>query len=409
MLKPGSRADLAEKPLAIDLGRFGQGGGLPRAQLERRRWLMHQLDRHTPVKLLVVPSPDRSHAARPDRRVDSVALGEHPIAFRPSFDHPYCSLSFRRASSNEARSVRLKAAREWLKKSAKEIADRRLAPFANRSQQIWQELRQESNVELGTMTLNGTGTSTRRRLELPVTVDGADNGHALGVMSQGEMHALGLALFLPRSCADESPFRFIVIDDPVQSMDPAKVDGLARVLAGIAESRQVIVFTHDNRLPEAVRRLEVDATVLDVVRAEQSVVTIRPNRDPISRYLDDAWAVASTPRLDPAIGGPVVAEFCRSALEAACHRAIWRKQLARAISHAEIERALESAKRTRAVLALAIFDGAGRERDVEPHLKSLGQWAVDAFNACISGVHGRYVTNLQRLVNEVRELTRALQ
>ena len=64
----------------------------------------------------------------------------------------------------------------------------------------------------------------------PVSVDGADNGTALGVMSQGEMQALGLATFLPRGCAPESPFRFIVVDDPVQSMDPSKVDGLARVL-----------------------------------------------------------------------------------------------------------------------------------------------------------------------------------
>jgi wobble nucleotide-excising tRNase len=81
------------------------------------------------------------------------------------------------------------------------------------------------------------GTNTRRRIALRVSVDGADNGTALGVMSQGESHALGLATFLPRGCADESPFRFIVIDDPVQSMDPAKVDGLVRVLGELATDR----------------------------------------------------------------------------------------------------------------------------------------------------------------------------
>ena len=56
-------------------------------------------------------------------------------------------------------------------------------------------------------------------------------------MSQGELHALGLALFLPRATAAESPFGFVVIDDPVQSIDPAKVDGLARVLSSVAQSR----------------------------------------------------------------------------------------------------------------------------------------------------------------------------
>ena len=51
----------------------------------------------------------------------------------------------------------------------------------------------------------------------------------------------------------------------MQSMDPAEVDGLAGVLANSAEARQVVVFTQDNRLPEAVPRLQVDASVLEVV------------------------------------------------------------------------------------------------------------------------------------------------
>ena len=76
-----------------------------------------------------------------------------------------------------------------------------------------------------------TGDGTRRRVVLDVTVDGVE-GAALGVMSQGELHSLALSLFVPRATLPESPFRFIVIDDPVQSMDPARVDGLARVLEG---------------------------------------------------------------------------------------------------------------------------------------------------------------------------------
>jgi wobble nucleotide-excising tRNase len=117
---------------------------------------------------------------------------------------------------------------------------------------VWGELRQESNVVLGPIRLEGS--ANQRRVALDVTVDGQD-GAALGVMSQGELHALGLALFLPRATADDSPFRFVVIDDPVQSMDPAKVDGLARVLSTVAARRQVIVFTHDDRLTESLRRL----------------------------------------------------------------------------------------------------------------------------------------------------------
>jgi hypothetical protein len=86
----------------------------------------------------------------------------------------------------------------------------------------WEHLRQQSNVTLGKIELVGSKGS--RRVSLDVTVDGVA-GAALGVMSQGELHSLALSLFLPRATLAESPFRFVVIDDPVQSMDPARIDG----------------------------------------------------------------------------------------------------------------------------------------------------------------------------------------
>ena len=73
---------------------------------------------------------------------------------------------------------------------------------------------------------------------MDVTVDG-DSSVALGVMSQGELHALALSLFIPRVKFDASPFGFAILDDPVQAMDPVRVDGLARVLHSLARTRQV--------------------------------------------------------------------------------------------------------------------------------------------------------------------------
>ena len=89
-----------------------------------------------------------------------------------------------------------------------------------------------------------------------------------------------LSLFLPRATLPESPFRFVVIDDPVQSMDPARVDGLARALEETARTRQVIVFTHDERLPEAVRRLGIESRMFMVTRRPGSVVEVRKSLDP---------------------------------------------------------------------------------------------------------------------------------
>ncbi|MFF0657793.1 AAA family ATPase [Micromonospora tulbaghiae] len=305
--------------------------------------------------------------------------------------------------------ARLKAARAWLKATGAQLRNQRVAPFAEHSQRIWERLRQESNVELGAMTL--AGSNTRRRVVIPVSVDGTDNGTALGVMSQGEMHALGLATFLPRGCAPESPFRFVVVDDPVQSMDPAKVDGLARVLAELAEQRQVVVFTHDTRLPDALARLDLGRSrIIEVTRAERSVVTLRPGSDPVTRYLDDAHALARAEEIASEVRGPVVAELCRSAIEAACHRIVWRRQVARGVPHDDIEAAVVAAsRRLTTTVALALFDDAGRGGDVLGYLgRRHGSRAVNAYKACKEGVHGAYLSDLPELVSDVRHLAAAL-
>ncbi|MFE9691919.1 AAA family ATPase [Micromonospora sp. NPDC005806] len=310
----------------------------------------------------------------------------------------------------EQRLARIKAARAWLKATGAQLRNQRLAPFAAHSQRIWAQLRQESNVELGAMTLEGT--NTRRRVVFPVSVDGADNGTALGVMSQGEMHALGLATFLPRGCAPESPFRFIVVDDPVQSMDPAKVDGLARVLAELAEQRQVVVFTHDTRLPDALARLDLgNSRIVEVTRAERSVVTLRPGSDPVTRHLDDAYALARTEEVAAEVRGPVVAELCRSAIEAACHRIVWRRRVARGVPHDKIEAAVVAAsRRLTTTVALALFDDADRGGDVLGYLgRRHGSRAVGAYKACKEGVHGAYLFDLPELVADARHLAEALR
>jgi len=61
---------------------------------------------------------------------------------------------------------------------------------------------------------------------------------------------------------------------------PADQPVLARVLDAAARDRHVVVFTHDDRLPEAVRRLDIQATVVEVTRRENSLVQLRLARDP---------------------------------------------------------------------------------------------------------------------------------
>lgn len=127
-----------------------------------------------------------------------------------------------RAAEAASLGKRLKDAQTWLKKVTDELREERLRPFADQSQTIWKLLCERSSVTLGSIGL--TGTANQRKVKLDVSVDAMD-APAFGVMSQGELHSLALSLFLPRATHPDSPFGFLVIDDPVQSMDPEKVEG----------------------------------------------------------------------------------------------------------------------------------------------------------------------------------------
>jgi hypothetical protein len=193
-------------------------------------------------------------------------------------------------------------------------------------------------------------------------VDGEEAG-ALTVMSQGELHALALALFLPRATMDASPFRFVLIDDPVQAMDPAKVDGLARVLGQIGMTRQVIVFTHDERLPEAVRRLGIEARILHVTRHETSRVEVVTESDPAERYLADAFAVAKDPRAGELVRRRAIPALCRLAVERACQEMFMARRYGRGEDRAAVEQEWQDAQRTRQRIALALTDDASGDID----------------------------------------------
>jgi hypothetical protein len=228
-------------------------------------------------------------------------------------------------------------------------------------------------------------------------------------MSQGELHALALSLFLPRAGLAESPFRFMVIDDPVQSMDPAKVDGLARVLERAARTRQLVVFTHDDRLPEAVRRLGIPARVVEVTRRAGSVVEVRGTRTPVEQALEDARALIYTDGLPPATAARVVPGFCRIAIEAACVETVRRRRLARGETHADVERALDEARTLYQKAALALFDDVNRGSDVLGSLDNrFGGRAADAFRRSNSGAHVGDAGSLPDLVRDAAILARDL-
>lgn len=199
-------------------------------------------------------------------------LERRDIVWREVAAEALAWLSEARAVAAEAeRLVALRLAESWLKSVAAELRTERFAPVAERAIANWRELRQGSSVDLREITLRKIGR--QGRADFGVSADG-EPANALGVMSQGELLALSISVFLPRVALDESPFRFAVIDDPVQAMDAATVEGLARVLRRAAGTRQIVVLTHDDRLPDAIDRLAIEATVVRVDRRARSSVAV---------------------------------------------------------------------------------------------------------------------------------------
>ncbi len=301
----------------------------------------------------------------------------------------------------------IKDAETALKQVTESLRNARWQPIQAEALTLWRGLRLQSNVDLRSVELTGSGT--RRRVELTVKVDGAETS-ALAVASQGELSCLALSLFFPRAMLDDSPFRFLVIDDPVQAMDPARVDGLARVFADIAKNRQLVVFTHDDRLPESLRRMKIEHTCKKVTRRPGSVVEVSDSHDPVTQHFIDAWAVIQDSYLPYEMAARVIPGFCREGLEAACVEAIRRRLLGRGESHSQVEQILEAANRLSQKAALALFDNMSRGAQVPERISQ--KWTPgfrDAFRAANRGAHGAYSGDLRQLISECQALAARLR
>jgi hypothetical protein len=194
-------------------------------------------------------------------------------------------------------------------------------------------------------------------------------------------------------------------------MDPARVDGLARVLETASADRQVLVFTHDDRLPEAVRRLDIAAEIVEVTRRENSVVDVRRALDPVGRYVEDALAIAGTAELPESAAARVVPGLCRLALEAACMEVVRRRRLQRGESYGDVERLLGEADGLSALAGLALFDDAARGKDVGRRLeKEAGSELALVYKRCETGseVRASEALDLARLASKLVAWLRGL-
>lgn len=338
-----------------------------------------------------VARADHVEAALPELAAAYAALGAEAAGLLSARDDAWAPLAVEVAGWVEKAELAaqtaptLKVASEalvWLQDNTDRLRNERIRPLADDAKRIWAALRQESNVDLAGISL--TGKKTTRQVVLKAGVDGSDT-EALGVMSQGELQALALAIFIPRATSDASPFRFVVLDDPIQAMDPAKIEGFLDVLIELAEQRQVVVFTHDDRLPAAIRRATAPARLVELVRSAKSVVSVEESSNPAQRALADAAAIAREEGVPDEVKRHAIPRLCRDALE----RTAWDVYLSRMLSdgrsRAEAEEAWDG-KRVRARLTLALGGG-------DTALDAwVGNWSARKFALAVAnkGAHGGF-------------------
>lgn len=189
-------------------------------------------------------------------------------------------------------------------------------------------------------------------------------------------------------------------------MDPAKVDGFVRVLAELAEERQVVVFSHDDRLPQAVRQLGVDARVVHVHRDSRSAVEITIGLDPARRYLDDAFAVAKDEKVPPDVQARVIPGTCRMAVEAAARDVYMARRLAAGHQRVDVEDAWQEAQKTSQRLALALR--GDKEADLTGWLDA-ERWRRPGFQVVTRGAHEGMSRDPVGAVADVKRIVADLQ
>lgn len=106
------------------------------------------------------------------------------------------------------------------------------------------------------LRLNVTADASGKNVYLFSGPDGRD---LVPILSQGDMNALALAIFLGLSRSDDGAgsLGFVMLDDPSQSLGSGHKRQLVELLNGFVQQKMVIVSTMDRELEEMLRRLIV--------------------------------------------------------------------------------------------------------------------------------------------------------
>lgn len=127
--------------------------------------------------------------------------------------------------------------------------------------------RETDRLRLERVTIAKTRADKGMVLHQPKLLGTRQNVTLPRVLSEGEKTALGLAAFFTEAELDASKSA-LILDDPVSSLDHVRRALVAARLAKLAETRQVVVFTHDVSFVADLKR---EANGIGVLLGERSV------------------------------------------------------------------------------------------------------------------------------------------
>ncbi|QZT60276.1 hypothetical protein [Mycolicibacterium austroafricanum] len=116
----------------------------------------------------------------------------------------------------------------------------------------------------------------------------------------------------------------------------------------------MIVFTHDDRLPSAIRSTRAPAHIIEIVRGPNSVVSVIDSTRPADRLLDDAYAIAIDDAVPEEVKKNAVPMLCREALEVVAWDVFSARHFAAGHARVDTEEAWDTATTTRQRVGLAV-------------------------------------------------------
>jgi hypothetical protein len=166
-------------------------------------------------------------------------------------------------------------------KAKAKVFDEKFEAMSTEIDSWWQLLRPDEPVRFASVRRRGTG---RRFVMFKAHLLGAPGvaaieRDALGVFSDSQLNALGLAAFLARACLQSAPL--VVLDDPLQAGDEEhRATFVGYVIARLLElGIQLIVLTHDDMTSKLIHHryeaLPVDGFSISLDRPTDGSVVIR--------------------------------------------------------------------------------------------------------------------------------------